>query len=443
VGVGVGPAQPATPSARDSFAIMAEVDRMAAQPLWPGFDLGRIPVALYDGQRTVLFRHAQPGEGFVASANHPGVWIAEGLHASVRGNTSADIGGVLTAVVMLDSLREAYGPREHAGVVTHEAFHVFQRTQHKDWGANEASLFTYPVDNAELLQLRRLESEALRRALAAGTEAERRAWAALAMQLRRERFGALDAAAVAYERGTEKIEGLAQAVQAEALGTTEGLLRLAPEEFAPEAVRARGYSTGLAIAVLLGPTDPGWKAKLESGQVATLDELLGAALVDVRPAELAPAERERALARARADVSALSSARDKRRAEFLGQEGWRVEIVAAAKQPLQVQGFDPMNVERLSAQEVLHGRWIALTSPPTGRLEVLDRRSLTRAAGSHPLFSGVASLTVTGLAQEPEVTIAGDQITLRAEGLTAELRNARLVREGRSLTVELGAAERQ
>jgi hypothetical protein len=97
-----------------------------------------------------------------------------------------------------------------------------------------------------------------------------------------------------------------------------------------------------------------------------------------------------------------------------------------------------MNVQRLSSQEVLHTRWLTLENE-TANLEVLDRRSLTRASGPHPLFSGVAQLTVTGLTKEPEVARVGDKITVRAEGLTADLDGARLLREGRSLTLELVA----
>jgi hypothetical protein len=431
-------AEDSKPAAKDAYAIMAEVDRIAAKPLWPGFDLKQIPVALYDGRRTMLFRHPKPPEGFVAAADHPGVWIADGLHKDVRANTASDIGGVLVAVVMLDSLREARSPADCAAVVAHEAFHVYQGLEHKDWGANEADLFTYPVEDADLLQLRRLESESLRRALVAARDGDRKAWAALAMRLRRERYAALGAAGSGYERGTEKKEGLAQFVQTEALGATEGLVRLTPEEFPPDAVRLRSYSTGVAIALLLNDADPGWKAKMESGKPVALDELLSAALADVQPAEFTAEERGRCSAKAKADVAALSTRREKTRADFLSQDGWRVSIVAAEGHPLRMRGFDPMNVQRLSPQEVLHTRWLTLGNE-TASLEVLDRRSLTRASGPHPLFSGVAQLTVTGLTKEPEVARVGDKITVRAEGLTADLNGARLLREGRSLTLELVA----
>jgi len=54
---------------------------------------------------------------------------------------------------------------ELASLLVHETFHVLQGRHYPDWGGNEMDLFTYPVDNAELLAERRLESIALVRAL--------------------------------------------------------------------------------------------------------------------------------------------------------------------------------------------------------------------------------------------------------------------------------------
>lgn len=66
-------------------ALLAEFDRQAAKALWPGFDPRRTPLAIYDGRVTWLVRHPSP----------PGV-----------------------------------DARHLAGVMIHEAFHVFQRARH-------------------------------------------------------------------------------------------------------------------------------------------------------------------------------------------------------------------------------------------------------------------------------------------------------------------------
>ncbi|MBW3551137.1 MAG: hypothetical protein KY442_10090, partial [Proteobacteria bacterium] len=69
------------------------------------------------------------------------------------------------------------GLRERAGTLIHEAFHVHQRTNHAGWSANEVELFTYPADDASLLVLRRTETEALRRAIAAPSAQAATCWA--------------------------------------------------------------------------------------------------------------------------------------------------------------------------------------------------------------------------------------------------------------------------
>jgi hypothetical protein len=48
----------------DAFAIVAEADRLAARELWPGFDPRTVPVAIHDGEQTLLFRHPSPPAGF-------------------------------------------------------------------------------------------------------------------------------------------------------------------------------------------------------------------------------------------------------------------------------------------------------------------------------------------------------------------------------------------
>lgn len=441
---GVAVAQPGAQAAMGSeplpptpFAIMAKLDSMAVQLLWPGFDLGLIPIAIYDGEQTVLFRHPRPPAGFVPSPAYPGAWVAKGLHEEVRANTAAKINDVLTAVVMLNLARDCPTPAYYGAVVAHEAFHVYELTRHPDWSTNEAELFTYPVEDVDLLSQRRMETEALRRAVQAGASRDRRAWAKAAMRIRDGRYARLGEGGRGYERGTERFEGLAEFVQTRALGTTERLLHLTPEEFPADAVRLRSYATGLAIALLLDEVDPAWKTRLESGSPLSTDEMLTAALVDVEPAEFSAGEWEKARTTARDDGAALMAKRGQTRDGFLAREGWSVIVVADSEEPLGLRMFDPMNVQRLSDQEVLHTRWLRLASD-AGSLEVLDRPCLTTAAGPHPLFTGVARLTATGLAKEPQVTESERQTTIRAEGFSAEFVNANVEREGRVLTLTLG-----
>jgi hypothetical protein len=172
-------------------------------------------------------------------------------------STSTQIGGVTTATLGL-----APEGRGQAAVLVHECFHAFQGQRHPTWAPNEAALFTYPVDDAEGLALSWLEMEALRRALAGNPAC----WAGGVLKMRRERFARLPAGAVAYERGTELHEGLAQYVEGLAAGRKEVRFR----SFSPSEVRQRGYLSGEMLARLLDQVAPGWKPKVER----SLDELL-------------------------------------------------------------------------------------------------------------------------------------------------------------------------
>ncbi|MCI0401950.1 MAG: hypothetical protein L0212_00320 [Acidobacteria bacterium] len=432
-------ARPAETQALHPADIVKEVDRLAQQSLWPGFDPRLTPVAIYDGERTWLFRHPNPPEGFARDTSREGAWVYPGQHPEVRSNTSINLGGVSTATAIL-TRTAGRSVTDLAGVVIHETFHVFQRKQHPDWTANEGELFVYPVEDAEALHLRRLETEALRRALLASDKQESAGWARLAIEIRGDRFALLPEGSVGYERVSELNEGLARYVQGRATG--EGVENLLPaEEFPAEAVRQRIYPVGRALGVLLDRFDPQWAQKLESGQGKFVDELLEAALerLDAPPREFSAAEREAALRRARADTAALQVKKAKLRDDFLSQAGWKIVLLVEGGEPLWPQGFDPLNVERLGGTDVLHTRFLKLGNS-FASLEVLDRRALTEAAGAHPLFNGVRRLTVTGLPTEPTVNVPGEghKVVVKAEGFQAEVHNAVVDQKLKTVTITLG-----
>lgn len=418
----------------DAFALVAEVDRLAARDLWPGFDPRTVPVAIYDGDRTLLFRHPAPPEGFEPVAGREGVWAYPGRHPGVVANTSAEIGGTPTATLMPAA---ADSVPKWAGVLVHESFHVFQRQRHPGWRANEAELFTYPVGDAGVLTLRRLEAEALRRALASRDSADVACWGRAALGFRGERFALLPEKAVAYERGTEWNEGLASYVEGRALGRPDSDA-LPAEDFAPEALRQSAYAAGTALARLLDRTSPGWRDALEQKDSTPLDVLLAEALGPsgaTRGCEIPPAQRDRIGAAATTDVKALLARRAELRRAFLEKSGWTL-IVAASGAPLLSRGFDPMNVQIVMPGEILHTRWLKL-GQEAGVVEVLGRAALTEAAGDHPLFNGVRKLIVTGLAGEPATHEAQGVVTIEAEGIHAELRGATVERAGQVVTVRL------
>lgn len=346
-----------------------------ALDVWPGFDSQKIPIAIYDGKRTTLYHHPAPPPEFKNG-------VYEGRHPSVTANSSVAIGGVETATVL--------APNPTPGLIAHETFHVYQRTKHPQWTANEADLFTYPVDDAEALALVRREANALRLALSGDKSA-----AQLALELRRQRFAKIGATAAAYERGTELNEGLATYVEHRVSGAPVTI-----PDGPPEAVRERAYRSGLAFATLLDRYDPQWRETLENGDPRPLDELLATAIV---PNVNVDTEIREVLAR-----------REQRKREFLDQPGWTV-VITAGDQPFFPSRFDPLNVHVVGKGEVLHTRFLQLNG-----IEILGRPALTEAAGVHPLFNGVRRVTLTGFKMKPEVK--DDKLV--ADGVTADLRGA-------------------
>jgi hypothetical protein len=295
------------------------------------------------------------------------------------------IGGIETATVLATNATP--------GLIAHEQFHVHQRTKHPTWSANEADLFTYPVDDAEAFGLLRRETEALRHALNGDKSA-----AQLALELRRRRFARIGETATKYERGSELNEGLATYVQHRVDG---GPIVLA--DGPPDGVRDRVYQSGLAYATLLDRWDPKWRETLENGDPRSLDELLAAAIdpqIDVT-----------------AEIRELVAKREQRKRAFLEQPGWTITITAK-DQPFFPKRFDPLNVHVVGKGEVLHTRFLQLDG-----IEILGRAALTEAAGEHPLFNGVRSVTLTGLATEP---VAKDGKFV-AEGVSVDLKNATYV----------------
>lgn len=431
----------------DVYAVVAEVDRIAARTaLWPGFDPRRVPVEIYDGQTTLLFRHPSPPAEFVSLSSRQGVWAFAGHHETVTANAPAKLGGVWTATVMLNPASKL-SLAARAALVIHEMFHVHQRERHPKWAGNELELFTYPFEDAELLALRRIETEYLRLAEHASSPGDAACRARLALSTRRERFARLSAGASQYERALELNEGLARYVEARAAGARRS--DLTPAEFPAEELRTRGYATGHALALLLERFAPGWSARLEAGDTASLDELLAASLPAAPRAGVPPEsacalpESFAAAARTRAtrEAAALDARRETLRREFAARVGWRIVVNAEPGAPLWPQGFDPLNVRRVGASDALHTRHLKLGND-AGAIESFHPHMLTSGAGAHPLFNGVSRLTVAGLAAEPSVREQDGKVTLEAAGVKAEFLGARVERTGQTINVNLRAKQK-
>lgn len=422
-------------------AIEQEVERLAAEragneALWPGFDPLAIPLAVYDGERTLLFRHPAPPQGFTPVAGAaPGSFAWKGRHEAVTANTNSEIGGVPTATLLVDRAQPGGSLPKLAAVAIHEGFHVYQRERHPGWIGNEVDLLVYPIDSSDLLAFRRLETEALRRALAADDVAVAACWARRALVFRGERYARMDSTFAAYERGTELNEGLATYVEMRAAGRRA--VDLPETGFGPAEVRHRAYATGPALALLLDRFKPGWPATLEANDQQTLDEMLKEALGAGNACAFEDAAVAGAEEKARADIEVLAAEREQKLTAFEGKPGWRVVVESGGSEPLWPQGFDPLNVDRIEPERVIHTRFLRLGND-AGKLEVMNAEALTDGAGSHPLFHGIRLVVVTGLVK-PEVSEADGMVRVRAAGLTLEFKGASITRSGEVITVRVGS----
>jgi hypothetical protein len=400
------------------FSLVAEFDRMAAQSLWPGFDARKIPLELYDRTDTYLVRHPSPPKEFLPVEGHPGFLVFSGRHSTMRANTSIEIAGVMTATLGFEQV-----DTRTAAILVHECFHVFQARAYPQWTANEAVLFTYPMEDAVGLALARLETEAMSHALAASRS---ECWTARMLALRRERLARLPAEAAAYERGTELHEGLAQYVEGLAAGRKDVPFR----SFAPGEFRLRGYVSGEGLARLLDRLRPGWKSKMAD----SFDDLFPKSAAS--ECDFTAEERKVVETKAQEDVAKLEHERVELLQAFQSQPGWRILVETADGKPLWPEAFDPINVTRLSEKRILHKRWLKLKNE-SGSLEILNHGSMTEAAGAHPLFNGVRQWGTAGLTARPEVKQEGRHVLLTAPGCKLDFSNADIEWHEESVTVRL------
>ena len=417
-----------------------EFERLIAQgELWPGFDPLAIPLVFYDGDDTYLFRCSEVPEGFrEMRVGECDVLVYEGRYPVVTASSVVEVAGMPAASVMFDRSANQ-SPTVIASLAIHEAFHVYQQACHPTWQGNETVLYLFPVDDANSLFLRRMETEALRRALAANEAHEKRCWTLRALRARQDRYAGMGLEFPIYERGTELLEGLASYVEAMSVGQT-GVV-LPREGYAANEVRGRCYEIGHALAVLLDAFAPMWKTVFEAGDEQALDLYLLGVLEESggQCGEFTEAEIAHFEAVARVDVQNLLAQRSEEKRAFDSQVGMRLSVIAPDTVPLWVNGTDPSNL-RIVEGGVLHTRFVHICHE-SGQLEMLTDRmddvvALTVAVGPHPLMNGVLRLTIAGL-DVLEVVSDGGMVNISGSGLTAQFTNATVDENDGEVTVYL------
>lgn len=418
------------------FEIMAEIESIAQQSLWPGFNPLNFPIAFYDGEKTFLFNHPNPPEEFVAVEGHDTVYVFEGQHEKIRANTVMKINEVQTATILLETM-EDLKMRDCAAVAIHEIFHVFQLKKHPDWWKlNELEFFIYPFEDVEILSLRKLETDAIRKALRTEEPYESARWCKTALLTRRERFEKMKKGAINYERGIELLEGTAHYLQYQVAGKHLHTEIKVPG-YLPEQVRLRGYAIGNALCLLLDRFQSDWKERLEKEEHMIIDDLLETAISRIKAEtfQFTKEQKEEALRTVEKEIKTLLSQRRELKAEFFSQTGWQITVLSE-NEPLWPKGFDPLNIKILNNLELLHMRWLKLGNS-FGSIEVLNRKSLTSPKGEHSLFQGIKKITVTGISEEPIVEKAEGKVSINIDGLNLKFEGAEIEREGKSLLIKL------
>lgn len=282
----------------------------------------------------------------------------------------------------------------------------------------------YPVESAANLQLRRLETLAIYRALGSTEKTEAIRWAITALNVRTQRFVCLPAGAVCFEQGTEILEGLAQYVERKSLGLTKtGLLA---QDYPPAEIRLRCYHTGHAFALLLDRFNEAWQHELREG--CTLDTLLAKTLsrYDYAEKPFTLAEYEASRIQAQKEIKELLDRRQEMRRKLFSQPGWVCRMECNSEPLLKLKALDPMNMYKLNQNEVLHTRMIKAGNE-FGYIELLDGKAITIGSGESLFKMGIVKLIIPGLRNQPIFQQKENAIHISGEGFSGEFKNGSFI----------------
>jgi hypothetical protein len=410
----------------DIRAVMKEHALIAGNDLWPGFNAGEIPLAVYDSVNTWLFFSDQPPEGFRSADDYAGVFVFDGQYPLVRGNSIVRLGEKLTATSILSNYSrrtsERYTPRDMAGIIVHEQFHIFQREKHPGWRQNDGVLLFYPEETKEALFLRRIEKEAFKRAVMSEPEEETAGWAMAALDYRKERLNRLPVQYGNYEKDLQLTEGLSDYIERIARGVDPLNASNMTNGIAPAGVRDLGYWEGRWIAMILDRLSPDWKNHLEKNDTLYLEEILESELQDLPCGKLAFTEIEVSQIKAEAEKD-LDLWQIKKAEEIDGYKklpGYRIEINSTSD-PLNIRIFEPLEIEILPERTVFH-RVIFSAANQKGNIRIFNHPCITGFDDSYRLVK----LIIYGLPVLPVANPEEKKLIFKYEGITLELNYAEL-----------------
>lgn len=420
----------------DVFEVMDEVGRLSSMDLWPGFEILKIPVMIFDGLNTYLFNSTEPYEGFAEVAGKPGVYVHGGQHPSVRGNSVVRIGDIWTATSVLSrsSRRtgDTYSIRDMAGIVIHEQFHIFQRLNHPGWRQNDGLLLIYPPETIQSLFLRRSEKEAFKRAVLSEEINEIVSWAKEGLKYRERRFNLVDSAFVRYEKELQRTEGLSDYIEKVSRGSDPLNASSISNGIAPAGVRDLGYVEGRWISLILDKLKPDWKLSIEDKEYEYLEDVLKSTTDPFEPGGgfTAPDLNE-IRARAEDDFEKWQEEKEQQLENFYSEPGFRIEIDASAN-PLRIALFEPLEIETMENNGVFH-KVIFSARNDKGSLRIRQHPCITIFDASFR----VVKIITTGLSDPPEVDEKAEIFKIVSNGISVEFKYSKISIDKDKFSVEL------
>jgi hypothetical protein len=256
----------------------------------------------------------------------------------------------------------------------------------------------YPVTNADLLVLSRLETEALWLAVKKSNAARAR-YARTYVLARKRRNAQLSPVVVDGERRVER----------EGVGTGAVLLR----SYAADDGRARALASGEAMARLLDDLAPGWRERTEP-----LDVLLDAATEGADPISLYDDPKAAAV-----ETKALADRINEAQTSYLIRPGYSITLNTS----LASANTDPFSALPLGDGWALYADDVVLEGP-AGTLTV----------DGHGAWVGPDEIRVSGLVfEELRLDHVGPELVLTGPGLELRLRGATVIGQRNSMIVDV------
>jgi len=355
----------------------------------------------------------------------------------VWGNSVARFGEVWTATSVLSNYsrrtKEKYTPKDLAGIIVHEQFHVFQRTKHPGWRQNDGVLLFYPEESKEALFLRRGEKEAFKRAVLATDKKEITGWALTALDYRKKRMDMVPEEFGNYEKDLQRTEGLSDYIERIARGVDPLNASNMTNGIAPAGVRDLGYWEGRWIAMVLDRVSPDWKKVIESNDTLYLEEILESATTDSPFKKQAFRNKEISNLRSDSDKD-FDEWQLKKAAEIASYKnlpGYSIEI-SSISSPLNIRIFEPLEIEVLADRAVFH-RVIFSAANQRGTMKILNHPCITYFDESFRLVK----INIYGLPEAPQVIAEEKKLIVKYRDISLELNYSELATEGSAFHVTI------